>query len=182
MEQEKDRIAEALDEVRNRPTKLQRFESVVLEAGRRIAAPDFPEEHREAARAEVVGFIRAYVEQQRDPVFDQLARDLGRALGRLAVPPPSPTPDGEIDRNALVLGELYFPIEIDQLRVALQRGERILSVGPRAVKTDKREIDRFNLRKFRPSSIQGEKFVEIWERQFPSRSEIDAQHAEIANG
>jgi hypothetical protein len=170
-------LADLIDEIRNWPSPLQELESVVAGASDRISAPGFPKENKPAAWEAVRKYILDWGEQHRDHVGKGLTHNLSLALGRLAVQTPPASPAGEIEKCDRAFRELGFRrVEVDNLKLSLKPGERIVEVGVRRIEVagvkGNRSIDRHGLRAIRPAIIRGEEYIQKWEAQFPNEAEL----------
>ena len=145
--EKRDSVAAMIEEIRSRPSALERFVQVVNETQRRIEAENFPAERRAAAQERLKTFIVGIGEHLRDAFLEQEAHSLDRDLRRLAVPPPLANPADEIEKRYPTFCDLGFKeIEIDNLRLLLKLGDRIVEIGVRKIEVTgikgSRSIDR----------------------------------------
>lgn len=138
----------------------------------------FPSAQREAAALERLRvyfrtcgeFLARFEYAPLHSEVNKLARDL-RAL---TVPEPIATGEEEVSKHSREFLEIgYRSIEVTTVGSLLRRGEEILAILPRSVKTSQCEIDRYGLRLARPVTIRSEPYISQWEQQFPSAAEID---------
>ena len=101
--EKRDSVAAMIEEIRSRPSALERFVQVVSETQRRVEAENFPAERRAAAQERLKTFVVGIGEHLRDAFLEQEAHSLDRDLRRLAVPPPLANPADEIAKNHPIL-------------------------------------------------------------------------------
>ena len=107
-----------------------------------------------------------------------LDKELLAIKARQTATAPPATAQAEVaarERDFKRANPAYRGVEMDAVVELLLPGERIAAICDDHVETDKpRKIDRFGLRELRPANTETAKAIANWNKNFPTKDEIDA--------